>query len=50
MTSDAAANEFQAIALNGGNRNHDEKVNNNDVVTTPLLPKLEHKHNNTNLK
>lgn len=49
MTSDAAATDYNTIEHNG-DRNPGEKVNNNDVVTTPLLPKPELKHNNTNSK
>ncbi|XP_065355938.1 unextended protein [Calliphora vicina] len=49
MTSEAAAIDYNTIEHHG-DRQNGEKVNNNDVVTTPLLPKPDLKHNNTNSK
>ncbi|KAI8116430.1 Metal transporter CNNM2 [Lucilia cuprina] len=50
MTSEAAAIDYNTIEHNNDRQNNGEKVNNNDVVTTPLLPKTDLKHNNTNSK
>lgn len=49
MTSEAAAVDYNTMEHNR-ERPNGEKVNNNDVVTTPLLPKTDLKHNNTNSK
>ncbi|XP_037816209.1 metal transporter CNNM4 [Lucilia sericata] len=50
MTSEAAAIDYNTIEHHNDRHNNGEKVNNNDVVTTPLLPKTDLKHNNTNSK
>ncbi|KAM7353562.1 metal transporter uex [Cochliomyia hominivorax] len=50
MTSEAAAVDYNTIEHNTERQSGEKVNNNNDVVTTPLLPKTDLKHNNTNSK